>query len=72
MNKEPIQFFQMTNGGRLMYYPINDAAKALVEKGRKTIDFGQIVKAAKDGLALQMRWHDQGGQPRFMDWKISK
>jgi hypothetical protein len=71
MNKEPIKFYQMTNGGRLMYYPLNDAAKSLLEDGRKTIDFGRIAKAAKDGLPLQMRFHDGQGKARFMDWTIA-
>jgi hypothetical protein len=67
----PIRFYQAANYGGLCYYPIGDEAKALLAEGRKTIEFGAIFRAIKDGKRVQMRCHDSKGNPQFIDWTFS-
>lgn len=70
-NDTPIRFYQAANYGGLCYYPIGDEAKALLAEGRKTIEFGAITQAIRDGKRVQMRFHDSKGNPQFIDWTIS-
>jgi hypothetical protein len=71
MSEEPIRFYQLANYGGLQYWPWNEQAKALLEGKRKTIEFGAIIQAIRDGKKVQMRFGDKDGQIKWIDWTIA-